>query len=144
PPSGYNKTTPNPATNLDYYGLTSDATLKSPPAAAGKNRVTMNIGNNFGVNPKANDTDNKWDWLVFNDRDFTSVAELMMVPGCPPGLFTKQFVEAVPNSTTATNSYWANVYTGWITTYGTTPPKSSDDPSTKGGGGGYMFPNSTQ
>ena len=29
----------------------------------------------------------------FHDRDFTSVAELLLVPGCPPGLFTKQFVE---------------------------------------------------
>ena len=28
-----------------------------------------------------------------NDRDFASVAELLLVPGCPPGLFTKQFVE---------------------------------------------------
>ena len=45
-----------------------------------------------------------WDWFVFNDRDFTSVAELMLVPGCPPGLFTKQFVELPPMvpSTTAT------------------------------------------
>ena len=31
--------------------------------------------------------------MPFNDRDFTSVAELLLVPGCPPGLFTKQFVE---------------------------------------------------
>ena len=34
-----------------------------------------------------------WDYFPFNDRDFTSVAELMLVPGCSPGLFTKQFVE---------------------------------------------------
>ena len=37
-----------------------------------------------------------WDYFPFNDRDFTSVAELMLVPGCPPGLFTKQFVELAP------------------------------------------------
>ena len=37
-----------------------------------------------------------WDYFPFNDRDFTSVAELMLVPGCPPGLFTKQFVEFSP------------------------------------------------
>jgi hypothetical protein len=37
-----------------------------------------------------------WDYLPFNDRDFTSVAELMLVPGCSPGLFTKQFVEFCP------------------------------------------------
>ena len=44
-----------------------------------------------------------WDYFPFNDRDFTSVAELMLVPGCPPGLFTKQFVELapMPPSTTA-------------------------------------------
>ena len=34
-----------------------------------------------------------WEYFPFNDRDFTSVAELMLVPGCSPGLFTKQFVE---------------------------------------------------
>jgi len=37
-----------------------------------------------------------WDYFPFNDRDFTSVAELMLVPGCPPGLFTKQFAEFAP------------------------------------------------
>ncbi len=35
----------------------------------------------------------QWDYFPFNDRDFTGVAELLLVPGCPPGLFTKQFVE---------------------------------------------------
>jgi hypothetical protein len=43
-----------------------------------------------------NDSAEAWDYFPFNDRDFTSVAELLMVPGCPPGLFTKQFTEAVP------------------------------------------------
>ena len=37
-----------------------------------------------------------WEYFPFNDRDFTSVAELMLVPGCSPGLFTKQFVEFSP------------------------------------------------
>ena len=37
-----------------------------------------------------------WDYFPFNDRDFTSVAELLLVPGCPPGLFTKQFAEFAP------------------------------------------------
>ena len=35
----------------------------------------------------------QWEMFPFNDRDFTSVAELLQVPGCPPGLFTKQFIE---------------------------------------------------
>ena len=39
-----------------------------------------------------------WDYFPFNDRDFTSVAELLLVPGCSPGLFTKQFVEFAPNA----------------------------------------------
>jgi len=38
-----------------------------------------------------------WDYLPFHDRDFTSPAELMLVPGCSPGLFTKQFVEFAPS-----------------------------------------------
>ncbi len=37
-----------------------------------------------------------WAYVPFNDRDFTSVAELLMVPGCPPGLFTKSFIEKAP------------------------------------------------
>ena len=39
-----------------------------------------------------NDGEN-WDYFVFNDRDFSSVAELLLVPGCPPGLFRQQFAE---------------------------------------------------
>jgi len=42
-----------------------------------------------------------WDYLPFHDRDFTGVAELMLVPGCPPGLFTKQFVEFAPSQANA-------------------------------------------
>src|SRR5262249_55413400 len=37
-----------------------------------------------------------WDFFPFHDRDFTSVAELLLVPCCPPGLFTKRFVEEAP------------------------------------------------
>ena len=43
----------------------------------------------------------QWDYFPFNDRDFTSVAELMLVPGCPPGLFTKQFAEFAPTNATS-------------------------------------------
>ena len=46
-----------------------------------------------------------WDYFPFNDRDFTSVAELLMVPGCPPGLFTKQFAEFAPSSANVTNIF---------------------------------------
>ncbi len=34
-----------------------------------------------------------WCYFPFHDRDFTSVAELLLVPSVPPGLFTKFFVE---------------------------------------------------
>jgi hypothetical protein len=41
--------------------------------------------------------DGTWDYFPFHDRDFQSVAELLLVPGCPPGMFTKRFVEAAPD-----------------------------------------------
>ena len=48
-----------------------------------------------------------WDYFPFNDRDFTSVAELMLVPGCSPGLFTKQFVEFAPSYGNVANIFGA-------------------------------------
>ena len=45
----------------------------------------------------SNSVAERWDYFPFNDRDFTSVAELLLVPGCSPGLFTKQFVEFAPS-----------------------------------------------
>ena len=44
-----------------------------------------------------NDQAEPWDYFPFHDRDFTGVAELLLVPGCPPGLFTKQFAEFAPS-----------------------------------------------
>ena len=46
-----------------------------------------------------------WDYFTFNDRDFTSVAELLLVPGCPPGLFTKRFAEFAPSAANVTNIF---------------------------------------
>src|SRR5262249_43758190 len=37
-----------------------------------------------------------WDYVPFLDRDFTSLAEILLVPRCAPGLFTKKFVEQPP------------------------------------------------
>ncbi len=54
-----------------------------------------------------NDSAENWDYFVFNDRDFSSVAELLLVPGCPPGLFTKQFVEFAPSQMNAANIFSA-------------------------------------
>ena len=45
----------------------------------------------------ANDQAEPWDYFPFHDRDFAGLAELMLVPGCPPGLFTKQFAEFAPS-----------------------------------------------
>ncbi|HKM56448.1 MAG TPA: hypothetical protein VJY33_23795 [Isosphaeraceae bacterium] len=59
----------------------------------GTGPVTKPIWHTIGLQ---NDLPEPWDYFPFNDRDFTSVAELMLVPGCPPGLFTKQFVELPP------------------------------------------------
>ncbi|WP_165229754.1 hypothetical protein [Aquisphaera insulae] len=55
--------------------------------------ITRQMYHTFGL---MNDQSELWDYFPFNDRDFTSVAELLLVPGCPPGLFTKQFVELAP------------------------------------------------
>jgi hypothetical protein len=45
----------------------------------------------------ARDQDEPWDYLPSHDRDFTGVAELLLVPGCPPGLFIRQFAEFAPS-----------------------------------------------
>ncbi|MHC5536736.1 hypothetical protein ACYOEI_00500 [Singulisphaera rosea] len=66
-----------------------------------------------------NTSDPVHDLVPFHDRDFTSIAELMMVPGCPPGLFTKQFAEFVPP---------INMGTGTVAPL-TTPPATSVAPT---------------
>ncbi|WP_406701087.1 hypothetical protein V5E97_20090 [Singulisphaera sp. Ch08] len=78
--------TNDPSTLHLVYGPTND------PA----HNITGYISNTLGRAIGATNGDEVWDYLPFNDRDFTSVSELLMVPGCPPGLFTKQFVEQSP------------------------------------------------
>ncbi len=65
---------------------------------------------------QANDgtTNEYWDWFPFHDRDFTSPYELTLVPGCPPGLFTKQFAEFAPTASNATG--FTNAAAGVLTT----------------------------
>jgi hypothetical protein len=65
----------------------------------GNKQITANIQESLG---QVNSTTEPWDYFPFNDRDFVSVAELTLVPGCPPGLFTKQFVENAPLNFTVT------------------------------------------
>ncbi|QEH38168.1 hypothetical protein OJF2_67660 [Aquisphaera giovannonii] len=101
PRYGYSEQIAPPATNSGNVGKYGTAT----------NNITQPIYHTLGA-PNDYTWDNlttnpsiyeAWDYFPFNDRDFTSVAELMMVPGCPPGLFTKQFVEFAPSSATANN-----------------------------------------
>src|SRR5262249_10934639 len=70
-------------------------------------------------------------YFPFNDRDYTSVAELMMVPGCSPGLFTKQFVEFAPSQTNNWNIF-AAVIPQRIPTY-SPPPTGGPSPTLRGG-----------
>jgi hypothetical protein len=57
------------------------------------NRIYHNLGR---ANTSGNSRED-WRHFPFHDRDFMSVYELTLVPACPPGLFTKQFVESPPN-----------------------------------------------
>ncbi|MDR3664096.1 MAG: hypothetical protein P4L86_27540, partial [Mycobacterium sp.] len=82
--------TTNPQSNFGYFGQTTDQDT---------NPIYETLG-------QPNAPGEAWDYFPFNDRDFMSVAELTLVPGCPPGLFTKQFVENAPlnfKPTTAPN-----------------------------------------
>ena len=65
-----------------------------------KYNSTNQVFHTLGI---ANDQAEPWDYFPFHDRDFTGVAELMLVPGCPPGLFTKQFAEFAPSRTSSGN-----------------------------------------
>ncbi len=96
PPPG-----PRPIQAPAAYGYSEQAVPARASAASvpmfgkyGDSQVTLAIENTLGKpnNPK----DDVWDYVPINDRDFTSVAELLLVPGCSPGLFTKAFAEAAP------------------------------------------------
>jgi hypothetical protein len=81
---------PGGTATMVYWGTSKQ---NNPPQVL----TTQPIFNTIGI--ANNQVDNPWDYLPFHDRDFTSVAELLVVPGCPPGLFTKVFVETNnPNS----------------------------------------------
>src|SRR5262249_25151597 len=75
-----------------------------------------------------------WDYFPFNDRDFTSVAELMLVPGCPPGLFTKQFVEFSPAADNVTKIFGAVIPNLIPPTGGVSPTIQGVTTSTTTGG----------
>jgi len=78
--------------------------------------------------------DNARDYFPFNDRDYTSVIELLSVPATSPGLFTKQFAEVAPPLQPTYQSLQALAYTtagaamttwpavGPLTTVAASPP----------------------
>jgi len=85
----------NPTTNtLNTKGVY----LENSSGTGSPHFATGFLYNSLGQNSPANERDTVWDYFAFNDRDFVSPAELLLVPGCPPGLFTKQFVEFAPYS----------------------------------------------
>jgi len=131
---GYSEQTSAPATNTGDVGYFSTGN----PITA--NSTTNGIYHTFG---KPNDQGEPWDWFMFHDRDFTSVAELMFVPGCPPGLFTKQFVELPPmvpsNTATSAGGAYANfpvpgVLTGGTVSFTFPPPNPPNAPTPASGG----------
>ena len=80
--------------SIDYYVYPTPPP-PAPPTATYYGDANA-IAHTLGRSPAGGTRDNFWDHLAFHDRDFMSVAELLLVPGCPPGLFTKQFVEFQP------------------------------------------------
>jgi hypothetical protein len=119
-----------------------------PPATYGPyGLANVGAGTNGGTNGPAatnfyyhtlglpNDSPENWDYFAFNDRDFSSVAELLLVPGCPPGLFTKQFAEFAPSQMNAANIF--STVTPVVTpSFSTTTLFSSGT-----GAGSYALPN---
>ncbi len=88
---------PGPGTYGVYYYDTSGTGAKAVYYATQQIYHTLGWANEYEQG-SSNGLAEPWDYFPFNDRDFTSVAELLLVPGCSPGLFTKQFVEFAPNA----------------------------------------------
>ena len=82
------------------FGLATYAATGATTTYASTNYIYNTLGYN-------NDSAENWDHFPFLDRDFTSVAELLLVPGCPPGLFTKQFAELAPSQMNAADIFGA-------------------------------------
>ena len=98
---------PNPAPPPAPYGYSEQSApptgnAPNPPGTGvsvtyglyGQRPITQPIYHTLGNRNSPSDL--AWDFFPFHDRDFSSVAELLLVPCCPPGLFTKRFVENPP------------------------------------------------
>ncbi|WP_422931307.1 hypothetical protein [Singulisphaera sp. PoT] len=106
-----------------YYGqyVLMNGGTATPTQITGPIRHSLGLANSR--------IDSNWDLFPFHDRDFASVAELLLVPGCPPGLFTKQFVEVAPP--------WAS-FPATANPPRNTPPGSDIDPTSTGGASGGL------
>ena len=124
---------PSPAHAYGFSEQTAAVTAASTHAYTSpvSQRFFDSIGNVAGA-----PSDTNWAHFPFNDRDFTSVAELLLVPGCPPGLFTKQFVEepypgnVADQQTTTTltvNPMAAPTMVSTVVAYGTNYAAGTDD-----------------
>ncbi len=100
---GANFSTPLPQqiTQGIYYSNNNN-TVNNP--ATGYIYHTFGLANENEIGSGAFNPEN-WDYFPFHDRDFSSVAELMLVPASAPGLFTKQFAEFAPSLMNITNIF---------------------------------------
>ena len=87
------------------YGYTEQ--IASPGGYSNQLGTMVSTNPIFHTLGIANDQAEPWDYLPFHDRDFTGIAELTLVAGCPPGMFTKQFAEFAPSRTSS--GYFAQV-----------------------------------
>ncbi len=83
PAYGFSEQTQIAKTQSSIYGAYGATVLQT----------TSKLFSSLGA---VNATLDQWDYFPFNDRDYTSPIELLMVPGTAPGLFTKQFAEVAP------------------------------------------------
>ena len=84
------------STNFGQYGTTGSQASGSPGPNITISSIYHTLGSPNDGGYSGTTQQEPWDNVPFNDRDFTSVFELTLVPGCPPGLFTKQFAEFAP------------------------------------------------
>ena len=83
----------------DAYGFSEQLSAPGSGSSTSVGRfggkdITTPIMHTLGRRNRPADT--HWDYIPFLDRDFTSLAEVLLVPRCEPGLFTKKFVEQAP------------------------------------------------
>jgi hypothetical protein len=109
---GYSEQTAAPNTSANYLTAYFGNATTSPGIVA---TVYHSINQ---INPIR---DPSWDYIPFHDRDFMSPAELLLVPGCSPGLFTKQFVY----ENDSTLQKYRSVPDGDLRNVPTSPPTSA-------------------